>query len=104
MLLVKLLVKKISRSMPQRTCVACRQVRPKRDLIRLVGLSGGGVEVDLSGKKAGRGAYLCRNAVCWDMGLKGDQLERALKARLSYDEREQLAKFGRRLISGGLVQ
>ncbi|HUW09157.1 MAG TPA: YlxR family protein, partial [Anaerolineae bacterium] len=46
---------------PQRTCVACRQVQGKRALVRIVRLAGGDVQVDPTGKLAGRGAYLCSN-------------------------------------------
>ena len=75
---------------PSRTCVACGRVRPKRELIRLVRISDGSVEVDASGRKAGRGAYLCQLAECWQNGLKGNRLERALRTTLSQDNQEQL--------------
>lgn len=48
---------------PQRMCVACRQMKPKGELIRIV-KSGDAVQIDKSGKKNGRGAYICRNAEC----------------------------------------
>ena len=86
----------ISKHIPLRTCVACRSVKPKRELIRLVRISDGGVEVDSSGKKAGRGAYLCRGWECWEIGLKGNQLERTLRTTLTQDNREQLIEYGRR--------
>ena len=82
---------------PQRTCVACRTVKPKRELIRLVHTSGGSVEVDTSGKKAGRGAYLCRAQECWEIGLKGKRLEYTLRTSLTKDNREQLIGFGKDL-------
>ena len=87
----------------QRTCVACRRVRPKPELIRLVRISSGDVEVDTSGKKAGRGAYLCSAPGCWQMGLKGNRLEHALRTRLTQDNRQQLIRYGndlKELISG----
>ena len=67
---------------PQRTCVACRTVRPKRDLVRVVRTPDGVVIVDETGKRSGRGAYLCRQRDCWDRALKGRHLERALKMTL----------------------
>jgi len=70
--------------------VACRKVRPKRELIRLVCISDGKVEVDTSGKKAGRGAYLCPIEKCWEIGLKGGRLEHALRTSLTHENREQL--------------
>jgi len=87
----------------QRTCVACRRVRPKPELIRLVCISGGSVEVDTSGKKAGRGAYLCSAPGCWQIGLKGNRLEHALRTSLTQDNRQQLIRYGndlKELISG----
>ena len=82
------------RHIPQRTCVACRKVRPKRQLIRLVCSSNGSVEVDTGGKKVGRGAYLCRAQECWEAGLRDGRLEHALRATLALENREQLISYG----------
>lgn len=81
------------RHVPQRTCVACRQVTAKRELIRLV-RTGSGIEVDPDGKKAGRGTYLCQAQGCWEAGLKGSRLEHALRATLTPENREQLISYG----------
>ena len=86
--------------MPQRTCVTCRKVKAKRELIRLVSSSDGRVEVDISGKKAGRGAYLCQTRDCWGMGVKSDQLEYTLRTKLTQDNREQLIRYGKDLLKG----
>ncbi len=83
---------------PQRTCVACRKVKTKQELFRLVRVSDGSVEVDTGGKKAGRGAYLCRSQGCWGVGLKGSQLEHALRTTLTQDNREQLISYGKDLL------
>jgi len=85
---------------PQRTCVACRKVRAKRELIRLVHIPDSNVEIDTSGKKAGRGAYLCRVWECWEVGLKGNRLEHTLRSRLTGDNREQLIKQAKDLLKG----
>ncbi|MEE8582723.1 MAG: YlxR family protein [Dehalococcoidales bacterium] len=85
--------KNISKRLPQRTCVACRQVREKKQLVRLVRNADGSVQVS-SGREDGRGAYICRQASCWQEGLKGDRLERALKTKLSQDTRERLREYG----------
>jgi len=74
--------------------VACGAVEPKRRLIRLVRISGGGVEVDPGGKRAGRGAYLCPAPECWQVGLKKGRLEHALRTTLTQDNREQLLRYG----------
>jgi predicted RNA-binding protein YlxR (DUF448 family) len=82
---------------PQRTCVACGKVRPKRELIRLVRIADGGVEVDRGGRQAGRGAYLCPVEDCWAAGLKEGRLEHALRTAISPDNRERLIKYGQEL-------
>ncbi len=73
---------------PQRTCVGCRTVLPKRSLIRIV-RTAEGVRVDSTGKAAGRGAYLHDRRSCWERGLKG-ALAKALKTELTHAEREHL--------------
>ena len=88
------------RHVPQRTCVACRQVKAKRDLVRLVRAADGSVEVDATGRKAGRGAYLCGAPECWDAGVKRGRLERVLRIALSGDSRERLMKDGERVRRG----
>jgi predicted RNA-binding protein YlxR (DUF448 family) len=57
----------------------------------------GSVELDLTGKKAGRGAYLCRDIECWEAGLKKDRLASALKTTLSNDDRRRLQAFAESL-------
>ena len=76
---------------PQRTCVGCREVQPKRKMIRVV-RTAEGVQVDSTGKLAGRGAYLHDRRECWERGLKG-ALPHALKTNLSVDERARLEEF-----------
>ena len=85
----------ISKHIPQRTCVACRKVKTKRELIRLVRISNGTVEVDPSGKKAGRGAYLCQSPECWEDGLKRGRLEYNLRTALNQENRQQLIRYGK---------
>lgn len=76
---------------PQRTCVGCRDVLPKRSLIRIVRRPEA-VVVDPTGKLAGRGAYLHDNRSCWERGLKGS-LAHALKAELTTQDRQTLLAF-----------
>lgn len=64
---------------PLRTCVACRHSDAKRGLFRLVRDADGRVAVDPTGKRAGRGAYLCHNPACWEQALKRRGIERALR-------------------------
>ncbi len=84
------------RRLPQRTCVACREALNKRSLLRLV-RTAAGVEIDPTGKKAGRGAYLHNKSSCWEQALKDDLLERALRTTLRDDERERLRAHGKTL-------
>ena len=90
----------IRKHTPQRTCVSCRTVKAKQGLIRLVRVSDGSVAVDTSGKTAGRGAYLCQAQGCWEVGLKGSQLEYVLRTTLTQGNREQLIKYGKDLLQG----
>ena len=74
---------------PQRTCIICRCTLAKRDLNRLV-RTPDGVRCDPSGKAPGRGAYLCQNPRCWDTAIQGNALDRALKTKLTSEERMAL--------------
>lgn len=68
--------------LPQRTCVACRSVRAKRDLVRIVRAPSGELSVDLRGKAAGRGAYCDPDPACLERGLKEGALARALEVTI----------------------
>lgn len=67
---------------PMRMCVACQTMRPKRELVRIVSGRDGEISLDSTGKAAGRGAYLCRDAACLAKAVKEKRLERALKSRI----------------------
>ena len=77
---------------PQRTCVACRRIKAKRDLLRVVRTPGGEIEIDDTGKKDGRGAYLCPTRECMDKALRGSKLEHTLKASITGEYREKLVQ------------
>ncbi len=79
------------RHIPQRTCVGCREVLPKRSMIRIVH-SPQGVVIDPSGKLAGRGAYLHNKRTCWESGMKG-ALSEALRIEINPEERERLMNY-----------
>lgn len=76
---------------PQRTCVGCREVLPKRQMLRIV-RTAEGVRVDPTGKLAGRGAYLHDRRECWARGMRG-ALAHALKAELTAEDRGELENF-----------
>jgi hypothetical protein len=83
---------------PQRTCVVCRQVKGKKEMVRLVRTPEGKLELDLTGKKEGRGAYLCRDKACWEKLAKGKQLERAFKNEINRGDLEEILKNGKDLL------
>lgn len=80
------------RHVPQRTCIACRQVAGKRNLVRVV-RTGLGVEVDPTGKKAGRGAYLHPTQQCWQAALNGNRLAQALRTTISAEDKASLLAY-----------
>lgn len=83
---------------PERSCVACGQKRPKRELVRIVRTPQGQVVADPSGKLPGRGAYLCKALPCWEKALRGDRLAHVLKAAMVPQDREQLIAHARQAI------
>jgi predicted RNA-binding protein YlxR (DUF448 family) len=76
---------------PQRTCVGCRTVLSKRSLVRLVRRPEG-IQVDPTGKLAGRGAYLHNRRSCWENALRGP-LAHALRATLTTDDTQRLRQY-----------
>lgn len=79
-------VKKI----PQRTCVGCKVVKPKKELIRIVRSPEGEVLVDPTGKKSGRGAYICPSTECLEKAFKGSLLAQALEFELTSEIKDNL--------------
>ncbi len=71
------------RKIPLRMCVGCRESKPKRELIRVVRSPEGELSMDHTGKKPGRGAYVCRQEVCLARAIKQKQLERVLEVRMT---------------------
>jgi uncharacterized protein len=87
---------------PQRTCVGCRLVLPKRSLIRIV-RTPQGIRIDPTGKLAGRGAYLHDRKSCWERGVKG-AVAHALRINLTDEDRELLNTFMANLPEEPLTQ
>ncbi|MDU2065769.1 MAG: YlxR family protein [Sporomusaceae bacterium] len=67
------------KKIPQRLCVGCQELKNKKELTRIVRSPEGEVSIDPTGKKAGRGAYVCKSKVCLEQAFKGKRLERSLK-------------------------
>lgn len=78
---------------PLRTCVSCHESKPKRELLRVVRTPDGHVMLDATGKKSGRGAYLCARLSCWENALKKKRLEQEFELTLSEEDRAGLDTF-----------
>jgi predicted RNA-binding protein YlxR (DUF448 family) len=72
-----------AKKIPQRMCTGCMEMKPKKELIRVVRNKEGEVSLDPTGKKPGRGAYLCRNIQCLEKSFKTRRLERNLETKIS---------------------
>ena len=90
-----------AKSQPQRSCVACREVKAKRELVRVVRTPEGAVITDETGKKSGRGAYLCRNWGCWEDGLKKNRLGHTLRVQIEPKYVTQLWEYAKGLKTSG---
>ena len=71
------------RKIPLRKCIGCGEMKDKRTLVRIVRNKEGEISVDLTGKKPGRGAYICKNIECLNKAEKAKRLERAFSAQIS---------------------
>ena len=87
----------MAKKIPMRMCVSCREMRPKKELTRVVRTPEGAVVIDPTGRANGRGAYLCLKAACLDKAIKSRALERALETKIepeTYDTlRAQFAQY-----------
>jgi len=70
-------------------------------MVRIVRTPQGTLEIDNRGKKAGRGAYLCRTRDCWEAGLTKKRLEHALKTEISSEQRAELLEYSKTLLTSG---
>jgi predicted RNA-binding protein YlxR (DUF448 family) len=80
------------RKIPLRMCIGCREMKPKRDMVRVVKNQSGEVNVDTTSKMPGRGAYLCDNPACLDKAVKAKMLNKALEANVEDAVIEQLKR------------
>ena len=78
------------KKIPMRMCVGCREMKPKRELIRVVRGPDGTVSMDPVGKKPGRGAYVCRQEACLTRAIRQKQLERQLEVQMTPEVSEAL--------------
>lgn len=80
------------KKVPERQCVGCREKREKRDFIRVVRSPEGNVSIDFTGKKSGRGAYLCKNSACLKKARKTGVLARQLNCEITDEIYAELTK------------
>lgn len=73
----------VQKKIPMRQCIGCGEMKPKRDLIRVVRPKEGDITLDFTGKLAGRGAYICRSADCLAMARKNRRLERSFSCKVA---------------------
>ena len=72
----------MQKKIPMRQCLGCREMKPKKELIRAVRSPDGAISLDFKGKKPGRGAYVCKSADCLKKAIKSKALDRALEAAI----------------------
>ena len=78
------------KKIPIRTCIGCGEGKPKRELIRIVKTTEGEVLIDSTGKKNGRGAYICPNITCLEKAIKTKRLSRAFEMQIENDLYDKL--------------
>lgn len=80
----------INKKKSARTCIACNEQKEKRELLRIVKSKDGIIEVDLTGKKNGRGAYICKNEECLEKLIKTKKLEKVFDTEISSELYENI--------------
>ena len=70
------------KKIPMRMCLGCNEMKPKKELIRVVKSPEGEISLDFTGKKSGRGAYICRSVECFNKARKGRRLEKAFSCKI----------------------
>ena len=83
---------KAPKKIPLRQCVGCREMKEKKELIRVLRTDTGELCIDQTGRRNGRGAYLCRGRECFLKARKNHGLERSLKIQIPVEVYDQLAK------------
>ncbi len=80
------------KKIPERRCVGCQGTFPKKELIRVVRSPEGEISIDFTGKKSGRGAYICKNEACFKKARKTGIIRRALECEISDEIYDELLK------------
>ena len=87
------------KKIPQRTCIGCNSKKDKKDLIRVVKNKDGQISIDLTGKKDGRGSYLCKSEECLNKAIKNKRISRTFEMEIDESIYENLRNF----INGGEI-
>lgn len=74
-----------TKKIPMRMCLGCGEMKPKRELIRVVKSKEGDISLDLTGKKSGRGAYICKSVECFEKARKARKFERSFSCMITED-------------------
>ena len=74
-----------TKKIPMRMCLGCGEMKPKRELTRVVKSKEGDISLDLTGKKSGRGAYICKSVECFEKARKARKFERSFSCMISED-------------------
>ncbi|NLX93837.1 MAG: YlxR family protein [Clostridiales bacterium] len=82
----------LKRKIPLRKCMGCNEMKPKKELVRVVRSPEGEISLDLKGRKPGRGAYVCPDLACLAKARKGKRFERSFECRISDDIYELMEK------------
>ena len=80
----------MNKKVPERICMGCNMQKPKKELIRIVKSKENVIEVDLTGKKNGRGAYICNSEECLNKLIKSKRLERVFEMNISQEIYEEI--------------
>lgn len=80
----------MNKKKPTRTCMGCNEAKEKQELLRIVKSKDGSIDVDLTGKKNGRGAYICKSEECLNKVMKSKRLQRVLEQEISQEIYENL--------------
>ena len=83
---------KTKNKVPMRQCTGCREMKSKKEMMRVLRTPEEEIVLDVTGKKNGRGAYLCKSAECLEKAVKSRGLERSLKAAIPQEVYENLKK------------
>ena len=80
----------MQKKIPMRQCLGCREMKPKKELVRIVRSPEGDIDLDFKGKVSGRGAYICPNADCLKKAIKAKAIEKAFETSIPQEIYERL--------------